>query len=151
MAQQTHSTKRKDVVRKWHLIDASNKVLGQISTEIVTLLMGKHKVDYTPSLDMGDKVVVINAKKIVLTGNKELGKVYHWHTGYMGGIKDTTAAEIRAKDATKLITKAVNGMLPKNRLRSVRMANLYVYEDSNHPYTAQVNHGKSSNKSKGDK
>jgi len=150
MAQQTHSTKRKDVVRKWHLIDASNKVLGQISTEIVTLLMGKHKVDYTPSLDMGDKVVVINAKKVVLTGNKEFGKVYHWHTGYMGGIKNTTVSEIRSKDATKLIKMAVNGMLPKNRLRGVRMANLYVYEDSNHPYAAQVNY-KKSNKSKGDK
>ncbi len=150
MAQQTYSTKRKEVVRNWHLIDAENRVLGQISTEIVTLLMGKNKVDYTPSLEMGDRVVVINAKAVVLTGNKEDGKVYKWHTGYRGGLKEAKVSEIRAKDATKLITNAVNGMLPKNRLRKVRMANLHVYEKSTHPYTAQIK-VESSDSKKGDK
>ena len=147
MAQQTHSTKRKDVVRNWHLIDAKNQVLGKISADIVAKLMGKNKVDYSPSLDMGDRVVVINAKEVVLTGNKEDRKVYHWHTGYMGGIKQATAGEVRAKNAAELVTRAVNGMLPKNRLRKVRMANLHVYEGSDHPYTAQT----SKKSSKGDK
>lgn len=147
MAQKTHSTKRKEITRNWHLIDAKGQVLGKISAEIVTILMGKNKIDYSPSLDMGDRVVVINAKEVVLTGNKEERKVYHWHTGFMGGIKDKTAAEVRAKNATELVTRAVNGMLPKNRLRKVRMANLHVYEGATHPYTAQT----SKKSSKGDK
>ena len=148
MSQKTYSAKRKDVKRNWHLVDADGMVLGQLATKVCDLLIGKHKVDYTPSLEMGDRVVVINAEKVVLTGNKEGRKTYYWHTGYMGGIKQATASEIRKKDATKLITNAVNGMLPKNRLRKVRMANLHVYNDDKHPYGAQL-----SNKSsqKGDK
>lgn len=138
MAQKTYSIKKEDVKVNWHLIDATDKVLGKTATEIVTLLMGKHKVNYTPSMDMGDKVVVINSKNIVLTGNKDQRKIYRWHTLYRGGLKESTAAEIREKNPNKLIINAVTGMLPKNRLRNDRLANLYVYEGNEHPHAAQV-------------
>ena len=134
----TTATKIEDVKVEWHKLDAKDRVLGQIATEIVRLLQGKHKVSYAPYLNSGDKVVVINAKEVVLTGTKELNKLYHSHSQYIGNLKTYTAEQLRESDATKLIREAVKGMLPKNRLRDVRLANLYIYNAGEHPHTAQL-------------
>ena len=126
--------------RQYHLFDANEKVLGRFATEGVGVLSGKNKVDYTPHIDGGDVVVIINADKIRLTGNKENDKRYYRFTGYPGGIKDVTVKQQREKDASKIISQAVGGMLPKNKLGSRMKKRLFISNDENHKYTIDVTH-----------
>lgn len=133
----TFQPKGKEIKRKWHLIDAKGKVLGRISTEIAKLLMGKHKVDYAPHMDMGDYVVVINAKDIVLTGRKMSSKVYRRHSGYPGGFKEVSVQKLMSEHPDKVIRNSVYGMIPTNRLTSKRMARLKIFVDDKHPYAAK--------------
>ena len=135
----TYRLKKQDISIKWHLIDANNKTLGRLASEISKLLLGKHKPEYEPSLIMGDFVVVINANKVVVTGKKFEQKLYYRHSGYPGGIRSRTFEEQMSIDSTKIIEKAVKGMLPHNvRGRSLfRM--LKVYSDNKHPHASQLN------------
>ncbi len=123
---------------KWHLVDAKGKVLGRIATEIADLLRGKNKVTYTPHTASGDYVVVINAEKVVLTGNKLEDKMYVRVSGYMGGKKETAAKDVLAKHPERLIEHAVKGMLPKNRLTKFVFKYLRVYVGTEHPHEAQI-------------
>lgn len=129
--------KRKDVQHRWWVIDARGQVLGRVATRAAILLMGKHKPDYVPYMDVGDYVIVINAREVVLTGQKEKKKVYYRHSGYPGGLKSVTAAQVRATHPERLIEWAVSRMLPKNRLRKVYLRKLKVYADDRHPHQAQ--------------
>ncbi|MFW2366982.1 MAG: 50S ribosomal protein L13 [Desulforhopalus sp.] len=126
-----------EIEKKWYVVDAENKVLGRLATEIATRLRGKHKPTFSSFIDNGDFVVVTNAEKIVLTGNKLSDKKYYRHTGYIGGIKETSAKELLEKHPTDLITKAVKGMLPKNKLGRAQLKKLKVYAGKDHPHAAQ--------------
>ena len=126
-----------DVQRSWFVIDADGQTLGRIATRIATVLRGKHKIDFTPHVDCGDYVVVINAEKVVLTGNKWEAKEYISHTGYPGGQRNATAREVFEKDPTRLVTKAVYGMLPKNKLGAALNRNLRVFVGDVHGMDAQ--------------
>ncbi len=137
----TYSTKAADIKREWHVIDASDKVLGRLATEVATLLRGKHKAMYVPHLDTGDYVVVVNAAKVRVTGNKAEKKMYYWHTGYPGGIKSVPFEEMVETYPSRVITHAVNGMLPKNRLGRSMLQKLKVYEGPTHPHEAQLGSG----------
>ncbi len=134
----TFSQKTADVSREWFLIDASELPLGRIATIIADKLIGKNKPTYTPHVDGGDYVVVINAAKTVVTGDKETGKIYYRHSGFPGGIKDATLAEVREKFPERIIEKAVQGMLPKNKLSTGRMARLKIFAGEEHAHTAQT-------------
>lgn len=138
MNTKTYSQKPSEVSRRWVLIDASQAPLGRVSTVIAKHLIGKYKPSYTPHIDGGDYVVVINAEKTVVTGNKETGKIYYRHTGFPGGIKDATVAEVREKFPERLIESAVKGMLPKNKLADERMKRLKVFAGSEHAHAAQT-------------
>ena len=127
----------KTIERQWHVIDAEDQVLGRMSTRIATLLMGKHKPGYTPFLDCGDHVVVINAEKIVLTGNKMNDKMYYRHTGYPGGIKEARARRVLREHPTRIIESAVRGMVPKTKLGRQMLTKLRVYAGPEHPHEAQ--------------
>jgi large subunit ribosomal protein L13 len=129
--------KKEEVKRNWYLVDASGKTLGRLASKIAVLLMGKHKKDYTPHVDNGDFVVVINAEKIHVTGKKLEKKIYYKHTGYMGHLKETPLKDMLAKKPEEVIRLAVRGMLPKNRLRDRRMKRLKVYAGPEHPHQAQ--------------
>lgn len=135
----TESTKKEDALeaRRWFVVDAKDKVLGRISSEIANILRGKHNVAYTPHTDTGDFIIVVNAEKVVLTGKKNETKVYHEHSGYVGGIKSITAAKQREKDPKKLIEKAVWGMMPKGPLGRAMYSKLKVYVGTEHPHAAQ--------------
>lgn len=133
----TYSAKPTEVTRNWHLIDASEAPLGRIATTIATLLTGKNKPMYTPHIDCGDYVVVINASKVVATGNKMDSKMYYRYSGFPGGLKEMTLAQKLEKDPTAVIELAVKGMLPKNKLASERMARLRVFTGEEHGHTAQ--------------
>lgn len=133
----TFSQKPADVTRKWILIDASEAPLGRLSTLIATYLTGKYKPTFTPHVDGGDYVVVINAKDTVVTGAKESDKKYYRHSGFPGGIKEASLAEVRAKHPERIIEKAVQGMLPKNKLSVERMKRLKIYPGAEHAHTAQ--------------
>lgn len=133
----TFSQKPAEVTRSWFLVDASEAPLGRIATIIADKLIGKNKPTYTPHVDGGDYVVVVNAEKVVVTGNKETGKVYYRHSGFPGGIKDATLAEVREKAPERIIEAAVAGMLPKNKLSADRMARLKVFTGADHAHTAQ--------------
>lgn len=133
----THATKKSEQKYNWHFINADNKVLGRLSTDICVLLTGKNKVNYVPYLNMGDKVVVYNSKKIAVTGTKELNKMYYSHSGTVGNLKTKNLSQVRAHNSKRILLDAVTGMLPKNRLRNDRLANLYIYEDDKHPHQAQ--------------
>lgn len=111
-----------------HILDAENKILGKIATEAATLLIGKNKTNYAPNLNVGDKVVIVNSDKIAVTGNKELKKVYHRHTGFPGGVKSQKLQDFAKKDSTKVLKAAISGMLPKNKLRKERLANLRIFK-----------------------
>jgi large subunit ribosomal protein L13 len=124
--------------RKWHVVDADGAVLGRLAVQIADVLRGKNKPTYTPHLDGGDFVVVINAEKVVLTGRKETRKTYMSYSGWKGGEKYRTVAQVREKHPERLITHAVKGMLPKNRLGSQLLTKLKVYSGGNHPHSAQV-------------
>lgn len=133
----TFSAKKESVTRSWYLVDATDKTLGRLSTEIANRLRGKHKPEYTPHVDTGDYVVVVNAEKIRVTGNKTTDKVYHHHTGYPGGIKSITFDKLVEKAPEQIIEKAVKGMMPKNKLSSAMMSKLKIYAGSDHPHSAQ--------------
>ncbi len=133
----TVSMRDQDVERSWWLIDAEGKTLGRIATEIARRLRGKHKPEYTPHVDTGDYIVVINADKVRVTGNKEKDKVYWRHTGYPGGIHGTNVATMRASHPERIIEKAVKGMLPRNPLGRAMYRKLKVYAGSEHPHAAQ--------------
>ncbi len=130
----TYQPTKESISRKWHLIDAQNQVLGRMASEIAKLLIGKHKVDYTPHLDMGDQVVVINAKDIEVTGRKMKQKIYYRHSGYPQGFRELTLEQMMDKDPRKVIEMAVKRMLPKNRLQDLRMRRLRIFVDSEHNY-----------------
>ena len=133
----TYIPKSEEIERNWRLVDADGKVLGRIATEIADILRGKNKPVFTPHLDTGDFVVVVNAEKIKLTGNKMADKVYYHHTGFPGGIKGITAEKLLEREPEKLVVEAVKGMLPKNKLRKQFMGKLKVYTGSKHPHEAQ--------------
>ncbi len=141
MAQQTKSTRSisaTEVVRKWHLIDVQGKVLGREIPRISELLQGKHKVSYVPYLDSGDYVVVINAKKVEVTGKKEQDKEYKYFSGYPDGQRVTKLKELRAQNPKEIIRHAVSGMLPKNKHRDSRLARLYIFEFAEHTFADKI-------------
>lgn len=133
----TYSQKASEVSHKWTLIDASEAPLGRVATVIATRLTGKYKPTYTPSMDDGDYVVVINADKLVLTGNKAESKVYYRHSGFPGGIKERSLKEVKQLDAGAAITAAVKGMLPRNKQLAVRLGRLRVFNGETHEHAAQ--------------
>jgi len=133
----TFSQKPSEVTRQWIIIDAASAPLGRVSTEIAKYLIGKYKPTYTPHIDAGDYVVVINAANTVVTGAKETDKIYYRHSGFPGGIKDASLAEVRAKFPERIIEAAVKGMLPKNKLSPERMKRLRVFPGAEHTHTAQ--------------
>ncbi len=133
----TYVPKRGEVKKSWLVIDAADKVLGRVATEAARLLRGKHKPQFTPFLDCGDHVIVINAEKAVVTGNKAKDKKYYRHSGYPGGIKETSYREMMEKHPTRAMTLAIQGMLPHNSLGRVLASNLRVYAGSDHPHEAQ--------------
>lgn len=133
----TFSAKPETVQRDWYVIDADNKVLGRLATEIARRLRGKHKPEYTPHVDTGDYIVVINAEKVAVTGNKETDKMYHHHTGYPGGLKTISLEKQRQKHPERIIEAAVRGMLPKNRLGRAMFRKLKVYAGPEHNHAAQ--------------
>ncbi len=134
----TYSAKASEIQKKWVLINAEGLVVGRLASIIATRLRGKHKPSYTPHLDCGDNVIVVNAEKIILTGNKAKERPYHWHTGYIGGIKETTAARLLAgKTPERVVEKAVQRMLPRGPLGKHQFANLRVYAGPDHPHAAQ--------------
>jgi len=124
--------------RVWHLVDARQRILGRMAVNISTTLMGKHKPIYDPASDCGDYVVVINAREVMVTGKKENQKLYRHHIGYPGGLKTINYKCLMEKDPAEIIRKAVSGMLPKNRLRDVRLERLKIFPDENHPYDANI-------------
>lgn len=134
----TYSQKPSEISRRWILIDASEAPLGRVSTQIATYLIGKYKPTYTPHMDAGDYVVVINAAQAVVTGDKETAKTYYRHSGYPGGITDETLAERREKYPERIIEAAVKGMLPRNKLAAERLKRLRVFAGSEHTHTAQT-------------
>lgn len=134
----TFSATPADIDKKWILIDADGVVLGRLASIIAMRLRGKHKVTFTPSMDMGDNIIVINAEKVQLTGKKRADKIYYWHTGHPGGIKQRTAGQILGgKHPERLVTKAVQRMLPGGVLSRKQMTNLRVYVGAAHPHEAQ--------------
>ncbi|MFZ1487834.1 MAG: 50S ribosomal protein L13 [Candidatus Saccharimonas aalborgensis] len=133
----TFIQKPADVTRRWILIDATSAPLGRVATEVAKYLIGKYKPTYTPHVDGGDYVIVINAKDTVVTGEKETHKIYYRHSGFPGGIKDAQLKEVREKFPERIIENAVRGMLPKNKLSPERMARLRVFSGSEHTHEAQ--------------
>ena len=128
------ATKAKEIIRDWHLIDVEGKTLGRISTEIANLLMGKSKPYFVRNLDCGDYVVVVNSKKVKVTGNKETKKLYRRHSGYPGGFRQESLGELRSRKSNDIITHAVSGMLPQNKLRDRMLGRLFVHEGAEHSY-----------------
>lgn len=136
----TKPIKASEIKRNWHLIDVKGKVLGRVATEIATRLIGKHKTNYVDYLDMGDYVVVTHAPDVVVTGKKEEDKLYARYSGYPGGLKKKTYAEIKKTKPEEIIRHAIYGMLPKNKLRDRRIARLYIYKDEKHPHEEKFDH-----------
>ena len=134
----TYSARPADIERQWHVIDASDKILGRFSTQIACLLMGKHKPMFTPNQDTGDFVVVINAGKVRVSGNKAKQKLYYRHSGYPGGLKSISLEKMMQKNPTRVIEHAVKGMLPHTRLGAGMMKRLRVYAGDTHPHLAQT-------------
>jgi len=133
----TYQAKKEEVDHKWYLVNAEGKVLGRLSTELAKILKGKNKPTYTPHVDTGDFVIVVNAGKVTLTGKKMKDKIYYRHTGYPGGIKEMNAEKLLAKKPTEMIRMAVKGMLPKNSLGRQMLRKLKVYAGPNHPHESQ--------------
>lgn len=134
----TYSVKKADIERAWHVMDAEGKTLGRLATEVATLLKGKHKPTYTTNLDVGDYVIVVNAEKVVVTGNKAEQKMYYRHSNYPGGLKSANYNRMMEKHPTRIIEHAVKGMLPHNRLGAAMFKKLKVYTGPDHPHEAQV-------------
>ena len=137
MRRQTYMAKAGEVEQNWHVVDATDQVLGRMATEIAQVLMGKHRPEYTPHVDTGDYVIVTNAKQVKLTGRKDTQSVRTRYTGYPGGLKVETFGSLRERKPEALIEDAVRRMLPKNRLGRVMLKKLKVYADANHPHHAQ--------------
>lgn len=137
LSYKTISANSATVQKEWLVVDAEGQTLGRMASVVARLIRGKHKTNYTPHVDCGDNVIILNAEKISLSGNKMQEKEYVWHTGFPGGQKSATAEEMMTKSARKVVEKAVKGMLPKNRLGSVLFKNLYVYEGAEHKHEAQ--------------
>jgi large subunit ribosomal protein L13 len=133
----TFSAKQETVKREWFVIDATDKVLGRLSTEIARRLRGKHKPEYTPHVDTGDYIVIVNAEKVRVTGNKEQDKIYYHHTGYVGSLKSINLAKLRKEHPERIIEKSVKGMLPKNSLGRTMFKKLKVYAGATHEHAAQ--------------
>ena len=133
----TSSLTTKDIVQKWYLIDCSGKKLGRLSVQIANILRGKNKPEYTPNSDVGDFVVLINAERVEISGNKSKDKIYYKHTGYPGNLKEINFQDLLNKDPEKVLRNAVKGMLPKNRLNRKIINKLKVYSGENHPHEAQ--------------
>ncbi len=133
----TYMAKKGEVERKWYIIDAKDKIVGRLATKIATILRGKHKPVFTPHVDTGDFVIVINADKIKFTGKKLEKKVYYRHTGYIGNLKATSAKEMLQKKPEEIIRLAVKGMLPKNKMRKKLLKKLRIYRGEEHPHQAQ--------------
>ena len=133
----TQVAKKDEVARDWYLVDVDNKVLGRVATEIANVLRGKNKPVYTPSVDTGDFVIVVNAEKIALTGNKSADKIYYSHSGFPGGLKEISAGKLMEKKPEDIIKKAVKGMLPKNKLARHMLKKLKIYSGTDHPHKAQ--------------
>lgn len=133
----TEVAKAENIKRDWYVIDAQEMVLGRLATGVANILRGKNKPTYTPSVDTGDFVVVVNAEKIALTGRKLADKVYYSHTGFPGGLKEITAGKLLEKKPEDLIKKAVKGMLPKNKLARHMLSKLKIYAGGDHPHSAQ--------------
>lgn len=135
---QTFSLRAGEIERNWHLVDAKNKILGRLATEIAKKLMGKHKPYFSYHLDCGDYVVVINAEKIMTTGRKENQKIYYHYSGYPGGLKETKLKDLRERHPERIIFNAVSGMLPKNKLRKKRLGRLKIVVGENHQYADKL-------------
>lgn len=133
----TYSLKKNEIESKWYIIDAANKPLGRVATEAAKLLRGKHKPTYTPNLDNGDHVIILNCNDMVLTGHKLDQKIYRHHSGYIGGMKETTAREMLAKSPEKMMMLAIKGMLPKNSLGRQMLKKVRIYAGSEHENMAQ--------------
>jgi large subunit ribosomal protein L13 len=133
----TFVAKEHEIDKKWYLIDASNKILGRLASEVATILRGKHKAIFTSHMDAGDYVIVVNADKVALTGDKLDKKIYYRHSGYVGGLKETTARQMLEKKPENLIKLAVKGMLPKTSLGRRQLTKLKIYAGPNHPHQAQ--------------
>lgn len=133
----TYSVKKNEIERKWYIIDAANKPLGRVATEAAKLLRGKHKPTFTPNLDVGDHVIILNCNQVILTGNKLNQKVYRHHSGYIGGMKETPAKDMLEKNPEKAMMLAVKGMLPHNSLGATQLKKLRVYAGSEHENAAQ--------------
>ncbi len=133
----TESYKRSDIADSWFLLDAKEQTLGRFATKVANILSGKNKPEYTPNADLGDYVVVINAKKMHVTGKKLDQKIYYRHSGYPGGIKSKPLKEVMNNSASEALKSAVKGMLPKNKLGKQMLSKLKVYDDENHPHSAQ--------------
>jgi large subunit ribosomal protein L13 len=133
----TQVAKKEDVTRDWYLVDVDNRVLGRVATEIANVLRGKNKPTFTPSVDTGDFVIVVNAEKIALTGKKFSDKTYYSHSSFPGGLKEISAAKLIEKKPEELLKKAVKGMLPKNKLARHMLKKLKIYSGTTHPHSAQ--------------
>ena len=137
LSYKTISANKATVTKNWYVIDATDQVLGRLASRVALVLRGKNKAAYSPHVDCGDNVIIVNADKVKLTGNKMTDKQYVRHTGYPGGQRTTTPEELMAKKPTAVVQNAIKGMLPKNRLGAVIFNNLYVYAGSEHPHEAQ--------------
>lgn len=133
----TFMANAQNVERKWYLVDATDLVLGRLSTEVAAILRGKHKPTFTPHVDCGDYVIIVNAEKIALTGNKLQDKMYYRHSGYPGGLKQRNAKTLLDNQPEKILEKAIRGMLPKNKLGAAMYRKLFVYAGPEHPHQAQ--------------
>ncbi len=137
LSYKTISANKATVEKNWVVVDADSKILGRLASEVAMIIRGKNKPSFTPNVDCGDNVIVVNADKVRMTGKKWTDKVYVSHTGYPGGQKKATPNQVKAKSSTILVERAVRGMLPKSRLGSALFGNLYVYEGAEHPHEAQ--------------
>jgi large subunit ribosomal protein L13 len=133
----TINIKPKDIIRKWYIVDAEGKTLGRLSSKIVMILRGKNKPEFAPHMESGDRVVVINARKIHVTGKKKQNKIYYKHSGYPGGLKNESFEKVMSRKPTFPLEHSIKGMLPKGSLGRKLFTNLKVYADANHPHTAQ--------------
>ena len=133
----TFMQRKEDVTRNWYVIDAKDVALGRVASKAAVMLRGKHKATYTPHIDCGDNIIIINASEVVLTGNKLDGKKYYDHSRYVGGLRERTAKEMVEKYPTQMIERAIKGMLPKGRLGRQMYKKLFVYAGENHPHSAQ--------------
>ncbi len=134
----TYSVKASDIKRDWYIVDAQDKILGRLATEVATILRGKHKPQFTPHMDMGDFIIVVNAEKIKVTGKKLEQKIYYRHSGYLGGLKEENLEKVLAEKPEQAVMRAVKGMLPSSKLGRAMLKKLKVYAGGEHPHEAQA-------------